>query len=118
MARIPEHEIERLKTDISLVRLAEARGIKLKRSGDNLLGLCPFHADHQPSLVISEAKNLWHCLGACQAASPARPALRMDGCHCIAKLQTPAARPSADSDPRGRVRSAAPATNTCSLTQQ
>jgi DNA primase len=67
MARIPEHEIERLKTEISLLRLAEARGITLKRSGDNLLGLCPFHEDHQPSLVISEAKNLWHCLGACQA---------------------------------------------------
>jgi DNA primase catalytic core len=67
MARIPEHEIERLKTEISVVRLAEARGIKLKRSGDNLLGLCPFHDDREPSLVISPSKNLWHCLGACQA---------------------------------------------------
>jgi DNA primase catalytic core len=67
MARIPEHEIERLKTDISLIALAEARGITLKRSGDNLLGLCPFHDDHEPSLVISPSKNLWHCLGACQA---------------------------------------------------
>jgi DNA primase len=67
MARIPEHEIERLKQDISLVALAEARGIRLKKSADNLLGLCPFHADREPSLVISPAKNLWHCLGACQA---------------------------------------------------
>jgi DNA primase catalytic core len=67
MARIPEHEIERLKTDISLAALAQARGIELKRSGDNLLGLCPFHDDREPSLVISASKNLWHCLGACQA---------------------------------------------------
>jgi DNA primase catalytic core len=67
MARIPEHEIERLKTDISLAAMAEARGIHLQRSGDNLLGLCPFHDDREPSLVISPAKNLWHCLGACQA---------------------------------------------------
>ena len=29
-------------------------------------GLCPFHDDHEPSLVISPKKNLWHCLGACQ----------------------------------------------------
>ena len=29
MARIPEHEVERLKKDISVQRLAEARGIKL-----------------------------------------------------------------------------------------
>ena len=31
------------------------------------MGLCPFHDDREPSLVISPEKNLWHCLGACQA---------------------------------------------------
>jgi len=67
MARIPEEEIERLKREISLERLAEARGVKLKRHGADLMGQCPFHDDHTPSLVISPEKNLWHCLGACQA---------------------------------------------------
>jgi len=67
MARIPESEIERLKREISLQRLAEAKGIKLKQHGENLLGLCPFHDDREPSLVITPSKNLWHCLGACQA---------------------------------------------------
>jgi DNA primase catalytic core len=67
MARIPEVEIERLKQDVSLVRLVEAKGIELKRHGADLLGLCPFHDDREPSLVISPKKNLWHCLGACQA---------------------------------------------------
>jgi DNA primase catalytic core len=67
MARIPEGEIERLKREISLERLAEACGITLKRHGADLMGLCPFHDDHQPSLVISPKKNLWHCLGACRA---------------------------------------------------
>ncbi|NJD06453.1 MAG: toprim domain-containing protein, partial [Methylococcaceae bacterium] len=67
MARIPESEIERLKTEVSLERLAQARGVVLKRHGADLLGLCPFHDDREPSLVISPAKNLWHCLGACQS---------------------------------------------------
>jgi DNA primase catalytic core len=67
MARIPEDEIERLKKDVSVQQLAEARGIELKGHGDNLLGRCPFHADKTPSLVITPEKNLWHCLGACQA---------------------------------------------------
>lgn len=67
MARIPDDELERLKAEVSVQRLAEARGIVLKASGDNLLGLCPFHEDRSPSLVISPSKNLWHCLGACQA---------------------------------------------------
>ena len=67
MARIPEHEIERLKREVSLERLVEAQGIKLKRHGADLLGLCPFHDDREPSLVVSPKKNLWHCLGACNA---------------------------------------------------
>lgn len=66
MARVPQSEIERLKADVSVQRLAEARGIELKRHGADLHGLCPFHDDRSPSLVISPAKNLWHCLGACQ----------------------------------------------------
>jgi DNA primase catalytic core len=65
MARIAEKEIERLKREVSIERLAEGRGVKLKRHGAELIGLCPFHDDHSPSLVISPQKNLWNCLGAC-----------------------------------------------------
>ena len=36
MARIPESEVERLKKEISVQRLAEARGIKLTRHGADL----------------------------------------------------------------------------------
>jgi DNA primase catalytic core len=71
MARIPESEVERLKKEISVQRLAEARGIKLHRHGADLLGLCPFHDDRSPSLVITPAKNLWHCLGACNMGGTA-----------------------------------------------
>ena len=67
MARIPKEELERLKRDVSVVQLAEARGVSLKRHGSDLIGLCPYHEDHEPSLVITPSKNLWHCLGACQA---------------------------------------------------
>jgi DNA primase catalytic core len=71
MARIPEQEVERLKKEISVQRLAEARGIKLVRHGADLIGKCPFHDDRTPSLVITPAKNLWHCLGACNAGGTA-----------------------------------------------
>jgi DNA primase catalytic core len=71
MARIPDHEIERLKKEISVERLAEARGIKLTRHGADLVGKCPFHDDRTPSLVITPAKNLWHCLGACNVGGTA-----------------------------------------------
>jgi DNA primase len=67
VARIPEQEIERLKEEVSLQRLVEQAGVELGRQGGDLVGRCPFHEDRTPSLVISPGKNLWHCLGACQA---------------------------------------------------
>jgi DNA primase catalytic core len=66
MARIKNDDIERLKDDVPLQRLVESYGVKLKKKGKDLIGLCPFHDDKEPSLVISPDKNLWHCMGACQ----------------------------------------------------
>ncbi len=66
MARIPDQVIERLKEEISVQRLAEARGVIFTKHGADLIGRCPFHEDRTPSLVVTPAKNLWHCLGACQ----------------------------------------------------
>ncbi len=66
MARIPEAEIERLKSEISVERLIESSGVALKKSGKDWLGRCPFHDDGEPSLVVTPVKNLWHCFG-CQA---------------------------------------------------
>lgn len=63
MARIPEAEIERLKVEVSVERLVEGAGIELKRSGKDYVGRCPFHEDDTASLVVTPAKNLWHCFG-------------------------------------------------------
>jgi DNA primase catalytic core len=65
MARIPTEELERLKTEISVERLIEASGVALKAAGKDLLGRCPFHDDREASLVVTSAKNLWHCFS-CQ----------------------------------------------------
>lgn len=45
MARIPDAEVERLKEQVSLVSLAEAAGVELRRTGADLAGCCPFHED-------------------------------------------------------------------------
>lgn len=65
MARIPAQDIEQLKNDVSVERLVESAGIELKKSGKDKIGSCPFHDDSEPSLVVTPAKNLWHCFG-CQ----------------------------------------------------
>ncbi len=70
MARIPETELERLKSEISVERLVEASGVELKRGGKDMLGRCPFHEDDTASLVVSPGKNLWHCFGCGAAGGP------------------------------------------------
>lgn len=67
MLRVSQQEIKRVKQEVSIQSLVEAHGVKLKQHGKDLAGLCPFHQDKEPSLVISPDKNLWHCLGACQS---------------------------------------------------
>jgi DNA primase catalytic core len=63
MARIPETEIERLRSEVSVERLVQASGVELVRGGKDLVGRCPFHDDDTASLVVTPAKNLWHCFG-------------------------------------------------------
>jgi DNA primase catalytic core len=71
MSRIPDDLLSRVKQEIPVERLAAAKGIALKKHGADLIGLCPFHDDREPSLVITPAKNLWHRLGACQTGGTA-----------------------------------------------
>jgi DNA primase catalytic core len=67
VARVSDVELEKLKRDVSLVRLCEAKGVALSRQGpDNLVGLCPFHEETTGSFVVSPKKNVFHCLG-CRA---------------------------------------------------
>ena len=65
MARILETDLQRLKEEISVQRLIESAGLELKKSGKDWVTRCPFHADDTASLVVTPAKNLWHCFG-CQ----------------------------------------------------
>ncbi|MCF7821529.1 MAG: DNA primase [Mariprofundaceae bacterium] len=39
------------------------RHVELKRSGSNLMGLCPFHHEKSPSFSVSPDKQLYYCFG-------------------------------------------------------
>ncbi|MCC8422901.1 CHC2 zinc finger domain-containing protein [Photorhabdus thracensis] len=63
MARIPEAELQHLKAAVSLVAVVEQQGRKLVKHGKDYVLLCPFHQEKTPSMVITPAKNLYHCFG-------------------------------------------------------
>jgi DNA primase len=48
------------RTDIAEV---VGRHVELKRSGANLMGLCPFHAERSPSFSVAPGKNMYYCFG-------------------------------------------------------
>src|SRR5437870_5827066 len=56
-----------VKAQVSLEQVAARYGLKLKKKGESLLGLCPFHNDREASLNISVSKNCYHCFG-CDAS--------------------------------------------------
>ena len=67
MARIPAEQIEKLKSDISLLRLVESQDYQPVKQGKDYAICCPFHEEKTASLIISPQSNLFNCFG-CGAA--------------------------------------------------
>ena len=64
---------------MSVQRLIESSGIALKKTGKDMTGCCPFHADDTASLVVTPAKNLWHCFGCGEGGGPIDWVMRKNG---------------------------------------
>jgi len=64
MPRIPEAELARLKSEVSLERLCEHYGMVLRRSGRNLVGKSPWREEAEGSFIVTPGKNLWNDMGA------------------------------------------------------
>ncbi|MCX7373873.1 MAG: DNA primase [Alphaproteobacteria bacterium] len=79
MARIADAEIERLRVEVSLIRLVEAAGVTLSKRGAEHVGCCPFHADDTPSLSVSPTKNLFRCFGCDAGGGPIDWVMRAEG---------------------------------------
>ena len=90
MARIPPEHIERIKQEISLLRLVERQGYEVKKQGKDYVVHCPFHDDKTPSCVISPKTNLFHCFGCGAGGSVIDWVMKTQGVsfrHAIAVLE-------------------------------
>ena len=59
---IPPAFIHDLLARVDIVEIV-GRQVQLKKTGANLSGLCPFHAEKSPSFTVTASKQFYHCFG-------------------------------------------------------
>ncbi|MGB2634176.1 MAG: DNA primase [Candidatus Acidiferrum sp.] len=53
---------DRVKQQADIVRVV-GEYVRLKKSGQNYTGLCPFHGEKTPSFAVHPVKQIFHCFG-------------------------------------------------------
>ncbi len=53
---------DRVKQQADIVRVV-GEYVRLKKSGQNWTGLCPFHGEKTPSFAVHPVKQIFHCFG-------------------------------------------------------
>ncbi|HEX2712909.1 MAG TPA: CHC2 zinc finger domain-containing protein [Candidatus Acidoferrales bacterium] len=53
---------DRVKQQADIVRVV-GEYVRLKKSGQNFVGLCPFHSEKTPSFAVHPVKQIYHCFG-------------------------------------------------------
>jgi DNA primase len=62
MANFPPPFLDEVLSRTDVVEII-ARHVELKKSGSNMMGLCPFHNEKSPSFSVSPDKQLYYCFG-------------------------------------------------------
>ena len=62
MARYSDEIIDDVRQSNDIVDVI-SQYVRLKRSGRNYFGLCPFHTEKSPSFSVSPEKQIFHCFG-------------------------------------------------------
>lgn len=65
---ISEEIIQKVKEENDIVDVI-SESVKLKRSGRNYFGLCPFHHEKTPSFSVAQDKQIYKCFGCGEAGN-------------------------------------------------
>ena len=66
--QISEEIIQKIKEQNDIVDII-SETVKLKRTGRNFSGLCPFHNEKSPSFSVSQEKQIYKCFGCGEAGN-------------------------------------------------
>jgi DNA primase len=93
--------VEDIKDRVDVVDLI-GETVRLRRSGKNYTGFCPFHANvHTPSFAVFPESGTWRCFGACNEGGDIfRFVMKKEGCDFPEALRILAERAGVELHPR------------------
>ncbi|MDQ6993000.1 MAG: DNA primase [Mariprofundus sp.] len=68
MAHFPPSLLDEILARSDIIEII-ARHVALKKSGANMIGLCPFHHEKTPSFSVSADKQIYYCFGCGQGGN-------------------------------------------------
>jgi len=78
MARYDDNALEQVRQRADIVEIIGAH-VRLRRTGRNFVGLCPFHNEKTPSFSVNPERGFFHCFGCGAGGTVFNFVMRMDG---------------------------------------
>jgi len=75
---IPEEKIAEVRERAGIVEVISDY-IRLKKSGANFQGLCPFHGEKTPSFNVNPSRGIFHCFGCGVGGNAVTFVMKMEG---------------------------------------
>lgn len=75
---IPEATIDEVQNAVNIVDYV-GQFVQLKKQGQNMFGLCPFHDENTPSFSVNEDKQIFHCFSCGRGGSVFKFVMDLDG---------------------------------------
>jgi DNA primase len=78
---------DRVKQQADIVRVV-GEYVRLKKSGQNFTGLCPFHQEKTPSFAVHPVKQIYHCFGCGVGGDVFKFVMEMEKCQFPEAIRT------------------------------
>jgi DNA primase len=78
---------DRVKQQADIVRVI-GEYVRLKKSGQNFTGLCPFHSEKTPSFAVHPVKQIYHCFGCGAGGDVFKFVMEMERCEFPEAIRT------------------------------